>query len=336
MKLHQLQNTMKQKGIDACLFFNTSLSKTDPSLQYFSDISLEYGMTCITPKDAWLCVPLMEMERAKASPLREKRIKEKLFEQLPAARTIGLNTCAVSLFERGRLRKATKARFVDVSRIVEKLRMTKTEAELSRIRKACKITDTIYARLFDKRYQTEGQLKARIIKEIYEAGCTPSFEPIVASGSHAGLPHYDGSTALRNGTVIIDFGVRYKGYCSDMTRTCYHGNVSAQVKKLHTKICTLLQDSLSQMKPGERASTQAERVKKQLGKPFLHSLGHGIGVEVHESPRLAPKSKDVLEKNMVLAVEPGYYTKNFGIRVEDDLVVGGKRLTFSPWEMVKI
>ncbi|MFH1133383.1 MAG: Xaa-Pro peptidase family protein [Nanoarchaeota archaeon] len=331
MRLLELQKVMKEKGIGCCLFFGQ-----DPAVRYFSDFSAEAALVCVQAKDAWLRVSEMELARAQKARIKPVLMKRGFFDDLPHAKVIGLNFSTVPIGASRRLRKKTKARFVDVSKIIQELRSTKTEEEISRIAKACRVGDNVYEEILADDFDDEAELKAEIVEKIYEQGCVPSFEPIVASGWHGRLPHYEGSGKLLNGPCILDFGVRHKGYCSDMTRTAFVGAVGKKEREAYSIVRSVLEESKAMLTPNRKAAEPYLHAKQRLGKHLIHSLGHGIGLEVHEAPRLGGKSKERLKEGMTLAVEPGYYTKGFGIRLEDDVVLGMKTLTKVSLEMAKI
>jgi Xaa-Pro aminopeptidase len=165
--------------------------------------------------------------------------------------------------------------------------------------------------------------------------CELAFEPLVASGVNSKNPHYypKDKSKLKKGFCIIDFGVKYKGFCSDMTRTVFFGtpskkhisdynlilnsfnSINLYFKKINTKV-----DNNSSNKNNIKAKDLFSFFQSNEF-PMIHALGHGIGLEVHEKPLLA-NSNDVLMENMVLAIEPGKYDfKNYGIRIEDDFLV---------------
>ncbi|MBU0979545.1 MAG: Xaa-Pro peptidase family protein [Nanoarchaeota archaeon] len=335
MRIKQMQQEMRKSGIGACAFFNTGLAKKDAMVQYLADLDPEYGLVVVKQQGSYVALTKMERLRYDGK-LRLKNLKTDFYKEFPRVKKLGLNFSMVSMKEKAHLKKHVKSRLVDATDMVNSLRAVKTQEELVRIKKACAIGDKIYQGLFSRKYRTEAEVKARIISETYANGCTPSFEPIVASGRNSALPHYAESSKLRQGPVIIDFGVRHKGYCSDMTRTAYVGRITKKVKEAHSKVLQVLDDSITMAKPGVEVSLMAKHAKKQLGKRLLHNLGHGIGLEVHELPKFTENNEARLEKGNVVAIEPGYYTKDFGIRIEDDVVVGGKVLTRAPREMVHL
>ena len=165
-----------------------------------------------------------------------------------------------------------------------------------------------------------------------------SFETIVASGPRSALPHGTASAQPmpRRGFVTLDFGIMHKGYCSDMTRTVYIGKPTRVERDTYAAVFAAEEAGVAAVRAGVQASKvdrAARGVLKQhgLAKYFTHSTGHGVGLEIHEGPRLAAKVDDTLAENMVLTVEPGIYMPGeFGIRIEDMVAVeaaGGRILT---------
>jgi Xaa-Pro aminopeptidase len=165
-----------------------------------------------------------------------------------------------------------------------------------------------------------------------------SFETIVASGPRSALPHGRASSHMtaRNGFVTLDFGVILKGYCSDMTRTVCLGRLSAAERSAYDAVLEAQQAAVAAVKPGVTCGDVDEAARSKLRKAglakyFTHSTGHGVGLEIHESPRVAAGQTLELKPGMVITVEPGIYMPGkFGIRIEDMVAVterGGKVLT---------
>jgi len=165
-----------------------------------------------------------------------------------------------------------------------------------------------------------------------------SFETIVASGERSALPHGRATRAKlpRQGFVTLDFGVVLDGYMSDMTRTVHLGKTRADEREVYDSVLEAQEAAVAAVAPGVTASeidAVARSVLRRagLGKYFSHSTGHGVGLEIHEGPRLAAKQKQVLEEGMVITIEPGVYMPGkFGLRIEDMVLVtskGGEVLT---------
>lgn len=225
----------------------------------------------------------------------------------------------------------------------------KTQKEIDAIEKACIITGEIFKEIIRslKKNVSKSEIEVRdlIMAEIKKRKLRPSFPPIVTSGSRAGNEIHPQSTDKKiRGFVIIDLGVRYDGYCSDMTRTLYIGTPSKKEEDLYEKV---LQSQILGVKKSQAGASCAgvdAHVRQFLGplkKYFIHTLGHGVGKKIHEPPMLYEKrTKPILKEGMVITIEPGIYLKNkCGIRIEDTLVItrqSPRVLTKTPKKLLKI
>ncbi len=174
-----------------------------------------------------------------------------------------------------------------------------------------------------------------------------SFETIVASGPRSALPHGHASARPlpRRGFVTVDFGVIFKGYCSDMTRTVYLGKPTREEKKAYAAVLAAEQAGIAAVRAGVSAgqvdhAARSVLKRAELARWFSHSTGHGVGLEIHEGPRLGARVEEVLEAGMVVTIEPGVYLPGrFGIRIEDMVVVehdGARVLTPTPRELLTL
>jgi Xaa-Pro aminopeptidase len=199
---------------------------------------------------------------------------------------------------------------------------------MDRIRKACEITDKIFDRLIKnfKTFKTEIDLEKFLIDEAKKRGCVLAFNPVIAIGKNAAeIHHKPNKTKLKHGFLVLDIGVKYKGYCSDMTRTIFLGKPSKKEKRLYALVLNAQLTALKEVKPDVYASdidAIARAVLEDYLENFIHGLGHGVGMKIHKKPYLNPNSKEILKKNQIITIEPGLYFKNkLGIRIEDTLVV---------------
>lgn len=205
--------------------------------------------------------------------------------------------------------------------------MIKTKKEIEYIARACELTDEIFSVIIKKfRFTTEIELRDFILDEIKKRKLKPSFPPIVTSGPRAGNDIHPKPTEEKlRGFVIIDFGVVYKGYMSDMTRTVFAGKPSAGDKTIYNKLLETQEKTMQYLRDGIRSSVGdifAREYLGELSKYFIHTLGHGVGKRIHEAPKLWRNSKHFLRTNMVVTNEPGVYIPNkLGIRIEDTVVV---------------
>ncbi len=219
----------------------------------------------------------------------------------------------------------------------------KQDYEIENIKKACEITDKAYVKLLSriKEGMTENDVAAELEYLMRSFGASgTSFESIVGFEANSSVPHHEtGLTKLKFGDIIlIDFGCKYGGYCSDCTRTFLFGDDKkhGEFKETYKKVLEAHYAAKEKIKGGEtgkEADEYARSVLRGYGldKFFTHSLGHGIGINVHEHPMLSPRSSDILKENMVFSDEPGvYFEGKFGIRIEDTVTLkGGKVLSLT-------
>lgn len=222
--------------------------------------------------------------------------------------------------------------------ILEK-RARKDANEIQAIKKSQEINEQLF-------YSTLKRLKlgvteleiAKFIKQTcYKYGAEDiAFEPIIAFGQNSSIPHHQNTNKrLKKGDIIlIDMGVKYKGYCSDMTRTVFTASPTPKQAEIYKLVLKAQKEGIKSIKPGISGKTPDKIIRKIMcgfQEKFIHSTGHGIGMEIHESPNISAKSKDKLKPGMVVTCEPGiYFTNEFGIRIEDMILItksGPRNLT---------
>ncbi len=243
----------------------------------------------------------------------------------PESMTAGMRDRVASLLK-------GKARLRSAPPLVEHARMVKDAAEMLRIRKAAELG----ASLFTTACRTirPGVSEAAVAAAMeYEARCAGaegmSFPTILASGKRSAIIHGRASAALipRRGFVVCDFGVILAGYCSDRTRTVHVGRPSGEARQLYDSVLEAQQAAIAAVTPGvtcAQVDGAARRVlrKRKLARYFTHTTGHGLGLEIHEAPRLAAGQNQKLEPGMVMTIEPGAYVPGkWGLRIEDVVVV---------------
>ena len=216
----------------------------------------------------------------------------------------------------------------------------KTADEIANIEKACRITDAIFSLVVkDFRFSSERELALFLRKEIKRLGLREAFPPIVTSGPRAGNEiHPKYTDAAMEGFVIIDFGLRVNGYCSDMTRTIFVGTPTENDKKLYNLVASAKKAGEKKVRAGASCAAADAAARASFGsykKYFIHTLGHGVGKRIHEQPIIFYKrTEPVFEENSVVTIEPGIYIpKKLGIRIEDTYVIekkGPRALTRSP------
>lgn len=207
------------------------------------------------------------------------------------------------------------------------------------IKKACQITDEIFSKIIKRKFETEIELAEFIIKEIKSRGLKMAFKPIVAASNSE--IHHEPTNSKLKGFVVIDFGVKYKEYCSDMTRTVFYGKASKEDKKLYELLKSVQENTIKKITIGMNGGDLDQYARDSLGKYskyFKHSLGHGVGKKVHSGKVLYFKRKSKINKGCFITIEPGIYFNNKGLRIEDTIYVGNKIeiLTKSTKKLVEI
>ena len=239
---------------------------------------------------------------------------------------------------------------VPVGEWIEELRMIKSVSEIAAIRKACGIADETFERMLQEVRPgiTERELAARLNLELAARGADgASFETIVAFGERSALPHArPGARELRRGDIVLfDFGAVADGYVSDMTRTVACGAPATEMREVYALVLNAQAAAIGGIRGG-MTGPEADRLAREVieaaghGARFGHSLGHGIGLQVHEAPRLGKKSEDRLEAGMTVTIEPGVYLEGVGgVRIEDDALIietGVELLTSAPKDQLLI
>jgi Xaa-Pro aminopeptidase len=237
--------------------------------------------------------------------------------------------------------KTRRGMFVAVGPLVARMREVKDAEEIAKIRTAARVGCELFEGMLTylQAGLTEAEAAATLEYAARLAGAEGmSFDTIVASGVRSALPHGRATAAKlpKRGFVTLDFGVILDGYCSDMTRTVHMGKAMPGERDVYDSVLEAQEAAVAAVAPGvtagevdEAARSVLRRVK--LDQYFSHSTGHGVGLEIHEGPRLAAKQKQVLERGMVITIEPGVYMPGrFGLRIEDMVLVtagGGEVLT---------
>lgn len=308
--------------MDGILLVNKDM-QSDPNFVYLSGVDVE-GLLFYDFSKAKIFTNRRDYAIAKKGMARAEVAGKDTLERLVRNRRIGVDKTSLTADAYERL-KRMKAKPVDVSSALEDARACKTKYEISCIRAACKKTGLLLRRIENQwRGLSEIEFKGLIEYEMHKLGVTPAFPTIVASRGNIAEPHHFPTVAKIKMPFLVDFGIRYKNYVSDVTRT-----FGSRFEPVLEKI---LNGLYPQIEPGVLAKDMDAFVRKSLGhyeKKFITALGHGIGIAVHEKPNLRSTSEDVLKENMVFTIEPGIYVKG-GIRIENDFLLtknGLERLT---------
>jgi Xaa-Pro aminopeptidase len=339
MRIAEFKKLLRQRGIEGALFFVRE--EIEPNFVYFTGLNITNAVLVI-PADGAPVIFVSALDFIKRGNV--VLVKGSILDAVKRRFSfdvvgIDFNNISVNLAEK--VEDKMGARLIDISSIVSALRSVKTPKELTLMRKAAMISNQAFESVLDYfDYSKEEQIQAELEYEMKRLGGDAAFQTIVASGKNAAVPHHISGGKLQKGFCVIDFGALYKGYRSDCTRTIFIGKPSLSQKRVYSAVVRAQDKGLSAVKSGIVAGNVDAASRNALGKYkryLTHSVGHGIGVQVHEAPYVGPGSSDKLRKGMVITVEPGVYVPGkFGIRIEDTVVVGGKVLTGLGKELVVI
>ena len=251
-----------------------------------------------------------------------------------AMRRLGIEAQHLTVAERNVLARSLPrhSKLVEAIPMVERLRMTKDSEEIARIRAACHLGVDLFGGM--SKVLRAGVRESEVAGELEFAARKSgadqmAFPTIVAAGRRSALPHGRASQMAipRRGFVVFDFGVILAGYCSDMTRTVHMGSAQRDAGHLYESVREAQQAALDKVRPGVTVGEVDAAARKllqnrKLGRFFTHSTGHGLGLEIHEGPRVAAGQNERLQPGMVITIEPGVYLPGrYGVRIEDTVVV---------------
>jgi Xaa-Pro aminopeptidase len=265
--------------------------------------------------------------------------------------TVGIEGDHLSLSAAGALRKAAShVRLKPTSGLVERVRMIKDPEEIVQLQAAVMLASGLFEVLLHgvKPGTSESHVAAELEYVARRSGAQGmSFDTIVAAGERSAMPHGVASEnpIPSSGFVVLDYGVILAGYCSDMTRTVHVGSVGQKQRALYQAVLEAQLAAISAVHPGQEAGKVDQAARKVLRKAgfasyFTHSTGHGVGLEIHEPPRLGKGQEELLQPGMVITIEPGAYVPGLGgVRIEDMVLVtegGCQVLTPTPKELVTL
>lgn len=356
--MRALRRQMKKAGLDALLVTHL------PDVRYLCGFTGSNAVLAVTAKRAamftdgrYIAQAKEETQGARVVIAKKSALREActwLEESGVKHTNFDPEHTTVSALEmlRGAISKSKRRGFFQPLErpIVSELRMVKDAEELQLMEDAALLGCNLFSSILP--HLEAGVLESDIAAalEFFARSLGAegmSFETIVASGIRSALPHGKATTAKlpRKGFVTLDFGVILKGYCSDMTRTIHLGKPGREEQFAYDAVLEAQEAAVAAVRPGvtsgevdKAARTVLE--KAGLAKYFTHSTGHGVGIEIHESPRVAAGQKQVLVPGMVITIEPGIYIEGkFGIRIEDMVAVtenGGKVLTPAPKALIQL
>lgn len=328
-----------------------SLITNKSNILYLSGFSGSHGFILITKNKKILFTDSRYIEEAKnkiSKSIEVKELKKEWLETLKKLRikTLGFEGGSLTVNQFKKYKKMSpKIKFKDITGEIERMREKKTKNEISLIKKSQKITEKTFL-LIKKFIQKNKSKKLReidVVWEIKRLGFTlgaedVSFEPIVAFGKNSSVPHHksDNTILKKDDLVLIDMGMKYKNYCSDMTRIIFLAKPTPLQKKVFSIVSAAQKNAINKVKIGmveQKIDSAARETIESHGysENFGHGTGHGVGLDIHESPNLSPLGKQKIKKGMVVTIEPGIYLPGkFGIRLENMILItekGAKNLT---------
>ncbi len=361
--MHRIKQVFSHQSdpIEAILIKNPGESSIDENFFYFTNINhglFEGAYALLTP-DGTLDVFVSELEAQSASAIKGTvhvyKTNKDLYTQLTSAlksyKTIGLNYSRLRMTDFSALvKKYPDTIFLDVSKTFQTTRMIKDIDEISKIRKACEITDKVMKRIPEMLTSTikESELAAEINYYLQKFGAAhPAFDTISSFGLNSAEPHYThGDTKIsQKDFIICDFGGTYQRYNADLTRTFIYKNPSSKQKKIHETVKYAQAIGFDTIQPGISAKSVHDAVENAINKSefkgrFIHSTGHSLGLLVHDGPGFTRENDLILKENMVFTVEPGIYIPDLGgVRIEDDIRItqkGYECLSNSTRELIEI
>ena len=343
-RLARLRAALEERRLDALLV------SSDHNRRYLSGFTGSAGYLLVSDDDAVLATDFRYVEQAgqQAPGFRVERIGAKadwlprLAGELGVGR-IGFEsqdmTVATHSALLNALREASdgeRPRLFKTNDLIERIRAVKDPIELDLLQRAVDIADEALAEIAPTIQPgvTEEEVARRLERSMRERGAEgPSFETIVAAGPNGALPHHraDGTVIQDGQAVVIDMGALYNGYCSDLTRTVVVGSPDEKFKRVYGTVLRAqlaAEEAAGSGMPGQEVDAIARDIIKEAGhgEEFGHSLGHGVGLAVHEFPHVGPRAEDVIEDGMVLTIEPGIYLSGWGgVRIEDMVVMENGR-----------
>ncbi len=310
-----------------------------PNVRYLSGFTGSAGVVLASARGTFFTDGRYTTQaREQVEGLRVRIAKSALITQAAAQcrgmKRIGIETDHLSVTQLDLLQKelGKGIRLVPASGLVEQLRAIKDDEEIETIREAVESSSSLFLpwlRYFEPGIH-EAELAGRLEFMARRSGAEGmSFPTIVAAGERSALPHgvASGAPLPAQGFVVLDYDIVLGGYCSDMTRTVHLGRASAEARAMYAAVLEAQLAAISAVRPGVAASevdAAARQVlkKAKLGRYFTHSTGHGVGLEIHEAPRVGAGSETVLEPGMVITIEPGAYIPGKGgVRIEDMVLV---------------
>ena len=333
--MQQFVQALKTRRLDGYITSN------DTNITYLTEFPASESWLLVTPRQAFYITDFRYELEAKKGLKGVKVVRysnsifASLFEQARACRVkrLGFDSRHVSLalFQQMKKHCPKGIELVEANPLLEELRAVKEKKEIALIRRALKLHHQAlrYLKGVIRPGATEQEVLLKLERFVKGRGAGFSFDPIIAAGANSCYPHarVTGRRIRNNEPVLVDFGIDIQGYKSDLTRIFFLGKIAPLVKKVYNEVSIAQDRAIRFIKAGIKAADvdfQARNYleEKNLAKFFGHSLGHGVGLDIHESPRISHNNPAVLKAGMVITIEPAVYIPNkFGIRIEDMILV---------------
>lgn len=356
-RLNRFFDKIEQLGVDTAIIYNVEYSSR-PSTYYLSGFTGSFSVLVLNRNKQFIITDSRYFEQAKQQTkfqLIEYRNGD-LFDSIRAVveefkpKTIGLEFQRISHNVFLKINEKIKADFLPLDSVIESMRTVKEPEEIENIKKAISISEKAFLKTieFIREGVTEREVAAEFEYNMKKFGADGiAFETIVISGPRTSLPHGrpSGKKINRGEPITFDFGAVVNGYCADITRTVFFGKPDDEFKKIYDTVyeaqTMALNGGSANMKGKDvDALARTHILQKGYGQYFGHGLGHGIGLEVHESPRVNSSNGELLPESAVVTIEPGIYVEGkYGVRIEEDVLVKKdffERLTTLPREMMTI
>ena len=338
MYRNRREKLLEKSGADCVVLVNIEGSSR-PSLIYYTGFTGTFATLVVSGSGEWLITDSRYTEQASKQTgmsIVKYESRKNFYEFLrdfikeKGCKTIGVEKERLSVRVFEMIFKGFDV--VEVDQITREQRMVKSEEELEKIKKAIDIAQRAFLEMLDfiKAGRTEREVAAFLEYKMKSFGAEgPSFDTIIASGYRSAMPHGVASDKkIEEGDlIVVDFGCVYDGYVSDITRMVSVGEPTGEMRKIHSIVLSAQREAMKKAKSGMRgdeidgfARSCIERAG--YGDEFGHGLGHGIGLEIHEAPRVSRLSRDIIGEGMVFTIEPGIYLEGkFGVRIEDNVVM---------------
>ena len=318
-------------GFSSAIFYNGDIVKgTNASFAYFSGCRVDGSYLVLKKNDGIFFTNEMNLREARKLShypvkLLEKDAAKEIKKACGRGKT-GFSAVEMTAAKYLALKKRVKPKLVDATEKMRQVRGGKSGSERRALAESAAIARRILAKLVPWKHKTEEGVVRALEVAALSAGAEFAFEPIVATGRDSACPHHKPTAKKLEDFVLVDFGVRHNGYCSDFTR-CYFRRKNMEELKAYGKCRAVFEEmkqGLAKCRTGGDVALLSDKLMKKHRLPkMIHSIGHGVGMDVHEYPHLNVKSRDSL-KGVVLAIEPAAYFSDFGVRYEEMLVNSAK------------